>query len=269
MADLKKTRVGTSGYSFLDWIGTFYPSGIEKGKMLDYYVQHFDTVEVNSSYYRIPHPKVFENMEKKTPPEFQFFIKVHKYITHDRKDLIETLDEFRTAIEPIANADKLSGLLVQFPYSFRWSKQNKVYLMQVANLLSGYKVYVEFRNRTWIREELIDFFTGARVHLCSIDGPQIQALPVPDIFNTGNRVYVRLHGRNREQWWNGGQLRYDYLYTEAELDEWIRKIVRLKAQPEEISILFNNCHQAKAVKNAVMMKQLIERELGVTSDATK
>ncbi len=229
--------------------------------MLDFYVQHFDVVEVNSSYYRIPHPKVFENMEKKTPPDFQFFIKVHKNVTHDRKDLVETVDAFRNSVAPITEAGKLRGILLQFPYSFRWSKANKGYLMQAMHLLSEFKIYVEFRNRTWIREELLDLFNAAKFHLCSTDGPQLQALPHPDLYDTANRVYVRFHGRNAEQWWNGGQLRYDYLYSKNELKEWIDKIRRCKTKPEHIHLLFNNCHMAKAVQNAKMMKELIEDEL--------
>ena len=111
-------RVGTSGYSFQDWRGNFYPEGIDKGKMLDHYVQHFNTVEINTTYYRIPHPRVFENMVSKAPEGFDFMVKVPQSFTHRRTDLEQDRDCIHQAIAPLVESGKLDGLLAQFPYSF-------------------------------------------------------------------------------------------------------------------------------------------------------
>jgi len=99
-----------------------------------------------------------------------------------------------------------------------------------------------------------------------VDGPSIQSLPRPELHDVSGRIYIRLHGRNAEQWWNGGQLRYDYLYPKPELNDWIWRIKHCKSNPESIHILFNNCHMAKAVQNAKMMKELIDIEVRATTN---
>jgi uncharacterized protein YecE (DUF72 family) len=261
MADLNDVKIGTSGYSFLDWVGPFYPDDIQKGRMLDFYVQHFDIVEINSSYYRIPHPRVFENMEKKTPPNFEFIVKTHRSVTHDRKDVMAQVDAYRESIKPLVDAGKLRGLLLQFPYSFRWSQQNLSYLARIIGLLDSYPLYFEFRHRGWQRDELFALFEKSKISLCSVDGPQISALPRHDLFEVSRRIYLRLHGRNAEQWWDGGALRYDYLYTEKQLKSWIDKIREAKRATGEIYIFFNNCHRGQAVQNAKMMKELIQLDM--------
>lgn len=261
MADLREVKIGTSGYSFLDWVGSFYPSDIAKGKMLDYYVNHFDIVEINSSYYRIPHPRVFENMEKKTPPHFEFIVKTHRSTTHDRTDVMAQVDQFKESIKPLVDAGKLRGLLMQFPYSFRWSQQNLSYLARVTGLLGRFPLYIEFRHRGWHRDEVFALCEKGKISLCSVDGPQLSALPRSDLFEVARRIYLRLHGRNAEQWWDGGALRYDYLYNEKQLKNWIDRIREAKRATGEMYVFFNNCHQGQAVQNAKMMKEMIGHEI--------
>lgn len=260
MADLKIARIGTSGYSFLDWIGPFYPETVQKGKMLDYYVNYFDVVEINSSYYRIPHPKVFENIEKKTPPNFEFIVKGHQNLTHVREGVAKTVDEFKRSIGPLVDAGKLRGILLQFPYSFRWGPKNLSHLRRLARVLDDYPLYVEFRHRGWIRDESLALLRKAGVSVCSVDEPQIDALLRPELHSTSSSLYVRLHGRNAKQWWTGGALRYDYLYSEDQLRDWLTRIRECRTAAQSIYIFFNNCHRGQAVQNARMMKELIEAE---------
>lgn len=260
MIDLSNIRIGTSGYYFLDWIGPFYPQSVEKGKMLDFYVNHFDVVEINSSYYRIPHSKVFENMEKKTPANFEFMVKAHKSITHDRADILKTSDQFKKSIEPLVMTGKLRGILMQFPYSFPWGSKNASYVAKAAGLFEGYPIYIEFRHRSWRRDETVDLFRGTGVNFCSVDGPQIDALPRQELVSDSENIYLRLHGRNAEQWWNGGALRYDYLYNEQQLKEWITRIRECKTPIESVYMFFNNCHSGQAVRNAKMMQELLRSE---------
>jgi len=260
MAVPKNIRIGTSGYSFLDWVGPFYPQGIEKGKMLDYYVNHFDVVEINSSYYSIPHPKVFENMEKKTPPNFEFIVKTHKSLTHDRTDIFIPTDQYKDAIKPLVDAGKLRGLLLQFPYSFKWTQQNFEYLKKATHMLAPTPLYLEFRYRGWLRDELFDWCSEKKINICSIDGPQIDSMPRDDLHQTSQNIYLRLHGRNAEKWWKGGPLRYDYLYSEDQLRDWIDKIRKSKKELDTLYVFFNNCHAGQAVQNARMMADLLRLE---------
>lgn len=260
MVDLIKVRVGTSGYYFLDWIGPFYPNDIQKGKMLDHYVRHFDVVEVNSSFYGIPHPKVFENMEKKTPQGFRFMVKGYRGFTHERSDLSSITREFKDSVEPLLQTGKLSGILLQFPYSFKYSPRGMAHLTRVLDLLEGFSLHVEFRHRSWYRDDVFDHFGRRGARICSVDGPQIGSLPRPDLITVSKGVYVRMHGQNADKWWKGGALRYDYLYSEAQLKDWIDRIRGCSSPVESVYIFLNNCHKGQAVQNAMMMKELLRKE---------
>jgi uncharacterized protein YecE (DUF72 family) len=261
LADLDNIKIGTSGYSFLDWIGPFYPKGIEKSEMLNYYVQHFDIVEIDSSYHSIPPAKVFESMERKTPEGFGFMVRTHKSITHERTDILAIVDKFKKSVSPLVEAGKLRGLLLQFPYSFRWSQKNLTYLTRVRDLLHGYPMYFEFWHRGWQRDEVFKLFEESKLYFCSVDVPQIDALPRPEVFNTADRIYIRLHGRNAVQWWRDGPLRYDYLYTDIELKRWIRRIRGVREKITEKYIFFNNCYAGQAVQNVREMTELLRLEL--------
>ena len=121
-------HIGTSGYSFKDWKGEFYPVDIKNSEMLDFYARHFKVVEINSTYYAIPKPATFERMVEKTPPDFGFTVKAHSGMTHDRKDNKSVFDQFEEAVQPLIEAKKLKGILAQFPWSFKNVEENRKYL---------------------------------------------------------------------------------------------------------------------------------------------
>ena len=250
-------RVGTSGYSFDDWVGTFYPKDIKKGKMLDYYVNHFNVVEINSTYYRIPHPVVMANIEKKTQKDFEFIIKAPQQMTHKRKDVETSIDEFKECLKPIEDAGKLKGILAQFPYSFKFSENGLEYLKTCRELLNPHDLYVEFRHNGWVNRQMYDHLCEGEIGYVAIDEPQLPGLLKPDCFNTTKTGYIRLHGRNADKWWDGGALRYDYNYSQEQLMEWKGKIDKLRGKTDKLFIFFNNCHLGQAVKNALDMKLLL------------
>jgi uncharacterized protein YecE (DUF72 family) len=252
--------IGTSGYSFPDWVGPFYPAGIEKGKMLDFYIQHFKTVEINSTYYRIPHPAVMRNIERKTPPEFEFIVKTHASFTHERKDLEGPTAEFLTAIEPMAESGKLKGLLAQFPGSFRFSPANLGYVVEGAKLFGDLPLYTEFRHDSWLNPQVKSALTGAGVGYCNVDEPKLPHLLPPEAATTTDIGYVRLHGRNGEHWWGGGALRYDYTYTDDQLREWVKRLDDLRQKASKVFLFFNNCHLGQAVKDAFRMQELLIKQ---------
>jgi len=251
-------RIGTSGYSFEDWRGNFYPGQIEKGKMLDHYQAYFNTVEINSTYYRIPHPAVMFNIAKKTKPEFEFIIKANQNLTHQRKQIEAPAKEFLEAIRPIIDRGQLKGILAQFPWSFKFSSNNLEYLAVCRGLLEPHPLFVEFRNDSWMRKDTYEKMKELDVGYVSVDGPQLRGLLPPELITTCDTVYIRLHGRNVEHWWGGGSLRYDYLYNESELQEWKSRLDRLKGDAKKAFIFFNNCHLGQAVKNARQMMQMLE-----------
>lgn len=251
-------KIGTSGYSFLDWKGAFYPENIEKGKMLDFYAKHFDTVEINSTYYRIPHPSVFYRLTEKTPEDFEFIVKTHKDITHTRENIETSANNLKEAIRPLAETAKMHGFLAQFPGAFRKSKPSLDYLKKCRELFNDFPFFVEFRHKSWIEEEVFDFLKNQNIGFCCVDEPELESLIPPIAKATTGVGYVRFHGRNKASWWKGMKDRYDYLYNENELKEWIEKIKQLRGTTEKIYLFFNNCPQGQAVKNAQVMKKLLE-----------
>lgn len=250
-------QVGTSGYSFEDWRQSFYPEKIEKGKMLDHYAMHFDCVEINSTYYRIPHPAVFYNMIKKVSPQFEFIVKVPQSFTHGRTEIEHDANSFIEAITPLRESKQLKGLLAQFPYSFKFNQNNLDYLSICNELCTPTPLFVEFRHNSWVNRPMYDHLVKGKIGYVCVDEPQLNGLLKPDAFATTNSAYIRLHGRNTRHWWQGGDLRYDYNYSTIELEEWRNKIFKLKAKVKKVYIFFNNCHHGQAAKNALEFKKML------------
>ncbi len=253
-------RIGTSGYSFDDWRGTYYPVDIDKGKMLDYYVKEFPTVEINSTYYRIPHPAVMYNIVKKAPSGFDFMVKVPQTFTHKRHDLEKDIADYNECLKPMIEPGKLTGLLAQFPYSFKFSADALDYIAIIRDAVAPIPLHVEFRHSSWVNRQMYDRLRQEQIGYVCVDEPQLSGLLEPHLFNTTETAYIRLHGRNAEQWWDGGALRYDYTYSKEELEEWRQKIAKLKdkGEVEKIYIYFNNCHLGQAIPNAKDMQHMIE-----------
>jgi len=261
-ADMKTTRaeirVGTSGYSFADWVGSFYPQDIQKGKMLDYYVKHFNTVEINSTYYRIPHAAVFYQLEKKTPPGFEFVVKAHRSFTHDRRDHVEAAQQLNESLEPLAHSGKLKGILAQFPWSFKCSPSGLEYVRSGADLFREVPLFVEFRHSSWVREDVFATLREAGIGYTCVDEPQLPGMLFPGTQTTTDIGYVRFHGRNAEKWWGGGSERYNYSYADDQLREWIARIEEMRKKTKKVFLFFNNCYQGRAVKDAGRMLELLQ-----------
>jgi uncharacterized protein YecE (DUF72 family) len=251
-------KIGTSGYSFKDWIGNFYPEDIKDGKYLDFYKDHFDTVEINSTYYTIPAQKVFFYIEKKTPEDFHFIVKTNQETTHKRKKNKEAMATLLKSVEPLISSNKLKGFLAQFPYSFKYNKDNLNYLSETRNLCNNIPLIVEFRYNDWLNNEVYDFLNKNEITYTCVDEPNLlNLLPKQDIV-TSSTGYIRFHGRNKTTWYDTSKGdRYDYLYTEEELKEWLQLIKNIKDKTKILYILFNNCHNGSAPLNANMMKKLL------------
>lgn len=262
MAKNGKIIVGTSGYSFDDWEGNFYPPGLPKGKRLDFYKDHFDVAEINSTYYRIPHAAVFYHMVNKVGEDFDFVVKTHRSFTHNRRDIENDTNAFNEALTPMRESGKLKGYLAQFPYGFRFSRSNMDHIRSGKDLFGDIPLYVEFRHKSWDIPEVYDTLRKEEIGFCCVDEPALSDLFPPKAELTTDIGYVRLHGRNAKNWWGKGGDRYDYLYSKNELLDWKRKIDDLKSRSDKIYLFFNNCHLGQAVINAKMFVELIQAELG-------
>jgi uncharacterized protein YecE (DUF72 family) len=253
-------RIGTSGFSFPDWVGSFYPAGTPRGAMLDFYQRHFRTVELNSTYYRIPPPATMRRMAERTPPGFDFMVKLPGELTHRRTEIAAPLAAFRDCLAPLTQAGKLAGLLAQFPFSFHRGAESEAYLRELREGLKPLSTFVEFRHASWDGPQLPALLTDLGYGFCSIDEPDLPGLIPRRAFVAGDTAYVRFHGRNAGAWWGGGSERYNYLYSRPELEEWAEVVRTLAGEARRTYLFFNNCHAGHAVVNARMMEELLRTE---------
>lgn len=249
-------HVGTSGFSFDDWIGTVYPTDIKKEEMFTYYWYHygFNCVELNFTFYQIPSEKTMVRLVRKAPQDFLFAVKLHSSITHDGK--LDEIDNFVSKMTILEEEHRLIGYLAQFPYSFRMNSKNIDFIHSLAERISKEKLYIEFRHASWsdyCKETCNDF------NYVAVDLPKIGELfPLIGNAHRGENIYVRLHGRNPDWFKADEKKRYDYNYTVEELSEIISMLV-----PENISkafVFFNNCYRGQALKNATTFRTIIGGE---------
>jgi len=266
---MAKLLIGTSGFKFDDWKSSFYPAELKPANWLNYYAERFNCLEVNASYYRLIHPATFSQMAKKVPEGFEFTVKAYKSLTHEIGEESESdFETFVESLKPLLEAGKFGCVLAQFPTSFRNTAESRAYLAELQDRFHDNEVplVVEFRNHDWIAQSVFDFMREHRVGFCAVDEPQFKTLMPPIAMATSDIGYVRFHGRNYQTWWKGGaggKDRYDYLYSQEELEEWVPKIQQIAQASDKVYVFMNNCFQGKAAKNALQMRELLQRELGI------
>lgn len=260
-------KIGTSGFSYPDWKGTIYPPGLKEKDMLLYYEKEMglNALEVNFTYYSLPSQKSFYSMSKKTSKGFDFVVKAYKGLTHeirdkDTGDIInnrEIFQKFKYSLIPLVEDGKLACILAQFPYGFLPNQENIVYLNIFREEMEDIPLVFEFRNQAWLREEIFNFLEKRRVGFCIVDEPKLPKL-MPYLPKATSEIgYFRFHGRN-PNWFNSPiSVRYDYLYSEKELKEFIPDIKDISQKTTKTLIFFNNCHAGSAAKNAIQMAKLL------------
>lgn len=252
-------KVGTSGYSYQDWKGPFYPEGLPASRMLEFYASHFHAVELNSPFYRIPEPTMMEAIARKAGGRVEFAVKANQDLTHTREAWAKALPPFLEAVKPLEDARILGCILLQFPYSFKNLPANKEHLLRLKEGFASIPLVVEFRHRGWIREDVFKLLEEHDLGFCCVDEPRLPGLPPPLVRATNRIGYVRFHGRNQATWWEHKEPseRYDYVYTEEELKEWVPKIQALARGTDKCFVFFNNHPKGQAVANAQQMIQLL------------
>jgi uncharacterized protein YecE (DUF72 family) len=256
---MKTIAIGTSGYSYPEWVGPVYPKGTPAKDYLSKYSELFNFTELNFTYYRQPDPHTTERLAGQTPDTFRFCVKAYQGLTHHITDnIIDESKKFKYGIAPLIEASKLSAILFQFPFSFHYTSNNRKHLHLVCDEFSGMPLAVEFRNNGWLKESVFTGLQKRGAGFVNVDEPDLQGLiPATDIV-TSPLAYVRFHGRNREKWWNGDNAtRYDYLYNNDELSEWVPRIKSMAEKAPLVLVAFNNHWRGKAVANALKFKEMI------------
>jgi len=249
--------IGTSGYSYADWIGPFYPPGTRPERMLASYARRFPLVELNFTFYRLPTRSQLVRLAEQTPAAFQFLVKLPQTISHDGS--AQDLPAFRQSVDELRTRGRLLGLLGQFPQAFHQQPENRSRLDRLMSELGGYRLAVEFRHSSWFRPEVADWLAERNVDLVAVDAPDLPGLYPRGLVQSTPRIYVRFHSRNAGNWYQSDKQRYDYDYSDAELSEWITALAGVAGRAERALLLFNNCHRAQAVKNAQRMRELVAR----------
>ncbi len=271
MNALSQVWIGTSGYSYPDWRGCYYPSQIKASEMLPFYAREFDTVEINYTFYRMPTAKSLAAMASKVPPRFKFTLKLNQSLTHlasgQGKLDAQLCQEFISALVPLQRQDKLGCLLAQFPTAFVNSSANQDYLSQLRAQMGNLPIALEFRHRSWAVPAVFDWLKQLGLGFCCVDSPgaiaaessRLQVLMPAIAVATSGVGYVRLHGRNAAKWWEHDHAheRYDYSYTQAELTEWLPKLQQLQQQTQRIYIFTNNCYRSQSIDAARQLKELL------------
>ena len=266
------TYIGTSGWSYPKgegtWKGYFYPSG--KINELEYYSQFFNTVELNSSFYRPPNPGYVYNWVKCTPPDFRFAVKLWQKFTHPKMYEQATGEEavisqadvelFERSLEPLVKTGKLGALLAQFPPSFKNDGNGRQILEAVARTFGRYPLAVELRHRSWSDDEsTAGFLRGNNIAWVQIDEPKFKTSVAAEVPLTTGMAYFRFHGRNAKDWWTGdSETRYRYLYSPEEIEELAAVVSAAAGEVETMFAFFNNHWQGYAPRNAVDLKKSLQ-----------
>ena len=257
---MSKIIIGTSGYYYKDWIGTVYPAGTKEQDFFKIYCSEFQMAELNFSYYKQPVAGTMQAMAEKAGPGFLFCVKAHRSFTHELgADLEQNAAVYKEGIAPLKDSGKLGAVLFQFPYSFHYRDENRKYLDLLFRFFSGIPLVVEFRNDEWQRESVLHGLKQRNIGFVNVDEPSLEGLPGASGDVTAEIAYIRFHGRNKDNWWSGDNTtRYDYLYSNEELSEWIPRISEMIKTARILFIAFNNHFRGKAVVNARNMKILLE-----------
>jgi len=244
--------IGTSGFSYADWVGPFYPQSLKKDEFLTYYREHFQACELNFSYYRVPTAQSLERMAEKSENAVMFVVKANQEMTHVREDNAHVFSAFIEALHPLVERQTLGGILAQFPYSFHYTPANIEYIKRFKEHMNDIPVVAEFRNSRWVKQATFSLLKELNFGFCCVDEPRLKGLLPPLAVATSEIGYVRFHGRNQEKWWQHDDPaeRYDYLYTEDELKEWVPRIKTLEKRTKNVFVFTNNHRHGKAVQNA-------------------
>lgn len=269
-------RVGTSGWHYPagvgTWNGPFYPKPRPRGfDELRYYADRFDTVEVNATFYRQPEAAMSQKWLERTPDGFLFSLKLFQKFTHPDMYLQRPgasdwdvtggdIDLFRAGLDPIASAHRLGALLIQFPSSFHATPDAREYVTWLLRAFRDYPRAVEFRHTSWMADDAdtVARLDDAGAALVRIDEPfsHLRTLAPAHLRTRAPLAYFRFHGRNTAEWWSHekSEDRYNYLYTDAELQPFADEIENEAALEKRVLVYFNNHFSAKAVANADILK---------------
>lgn len=311
MTRLATVRIGTCSFADEALSKHWYPRGTKPADRLPYYAEHFDMVEIDSTYYRLPEESLVAGWARRTPPGFTIHVKAFGMMTRhpvrleqlppelreaartdgrgrvdrpSRELRSEVFARFRAGVEPLLAAGKLGGILFQLPPYIVYRPSSLAYLEWAREQLADLALLVEFRHCSWLdeenREATLGFLEQHGLAYVTVDAPRSETARnlIPTVVATTSPLaYVRFHGRNLATWnrrGGGAAMRFDYLYSDEELREWVEPLRELARRSQEVHAVFNNnstspvpradpgaeLHRvvAQAPTNAVMLRRILD-----------
>ena len=288
MSDL---LIGTSGYDYPEWKGVFYPENLKRKDFLIFYATQFNALELNNTFYNMPTAERLMSFYERSEGKLSFSVKANRLLTHEiGADWQVAAKDFKEALKPLNEKERLSAVLFQLPESFHYTNDNRIYLAKLIAEFEGFPVMVEFRHKEWIRDSVFEGLEKRKAGIVFCDMPQLKNLPDGTVMGTpfiGENAYIRLHGRNEGAWYahapkvqtsitfahaNGakatytvgetpnGSARYCYDYSDEELAQFIPIIKAAGREGKKVQVYFNNHPNGSGAKNAISLKKMIEKD---------
>ncbi len=264
MAATPRTRfwIGPSGWSYDDWYGIVYPQPRPRGfKPLTHIARYFNATEINTSFYRIPSARMTAAWPPLVGADFRFALKLTRTFTHERSSFPprRDVDAFREGARPLREAGVLGPLLIQFPWSYRCTPEAVDWLRRLADTFRDFDRFVEVRHASWTTDEGLDAIRAAGGY-CNIDQPALHDCIGPTMHVFGDSAYVRFHGRNAPNWFADhvpAFERYNYLYSDDELRDWVRRLNAIAERAHDVYVFANNHYRGQGPANALELKALL------------
>ncbi|HEV7680806.1 MAG TPA: DUF72 domain-containing protein [Pyrinomonadaceae bacterium] len=264
---MNKLRIGPAGWAYKDWEGVVYPQKPgAKFDPLEYLAKFFNTIEINSSFYRPFTVSTAKSWAQRVSGarDFSFTAKLHRVFTHERgKATAEDEKLVREGMDALHSAGRLGALLLQFPWSFKNVDDERVYLSKLLERFTDYPLVLEIRHSSWNNPQIYEWLEELGVGICNVDQPLFAKSIKPADVTTSKIGYVRLHGRNYQDWFREKAPRddrYNYLYSPDELEPWITRIKEIAAKTRETYVITNNHFRGQAVVNALEIKATLSEE---------
>jgi uncharacterized protein YecE (DUF72 family) len=258
-------RVGPAGWSYADWAGIVYPARKPAAfHEAAYLSEFFDTIEINTSFYAPLRPEHCRQWIERVSanPRFIFTAKLWQRFTHEANAGVEDERAVRAGFDGLRAAGKLGAVLLQFPFSFHRTEDNIAYLEKLVKRFADYPLVVEVRHATWNDKAFYTMLHERGIGFCNIDQPVIGRSMKPTERATSRVSYVRLHGRRYDTWFSDDPAtppseRYNYLYTEQELEPWAARIQHVSSGSDSTFVIANNHFEGKAIVNALQLVHLL------------
>ncbi len=256
--------LGTSGYDYPEWKGVFYPEDLKRKDFLSYYSTQFNALELNNTFYNMPDSQRMLSFYDRGEGRLSFSVKANRLLTHEvGADWIMKAKIFRDAVGPLLEKQALCTVLFQFPQSFHYTNENRIYLAKLIDEFKGFPVVVEFRHAEWIKESVLAGLNERGTSIAMCDMPELKYLPKMRATPTSSLFYLRLHGRNADAWYAdnatpNGSARYTYDYSDNELKEFVPVIQNVILTGKKPIVFFNNHPNGSGAKNAKRLFELLK-----------